>query len=106
MMTARKYEYIITSERAYRRNDEYRNTLHSDRELKVGDVITLDGLDWTVDEVVTKKEWWVSYYLQDGTQCGGTYMAKDDDELEAILEKEHGDMYGGIADYGCYDDLD
>ena len=53
-----------------------------------------------------KKKWWVSYYLQDGTQCGGTYMAKDDDELEAILEREHGDMYGGIADYGCYDDIE
>lgn len=44
--------YIITSERADRRNDEYRNELHSNRILDVGDTITLDGLKWTVDEIV------------------------------------------------------
>lgn len=49
----KKYEYIITSERADRRNDEYRNTLRSDKVYQVGDVITLDGLAWTVDEVVS-----------------------------------------------------
>ena len=52
-MTTRKYEYIISSERAVRRSDEYRNTLRSDRKYNVGDVIILDGLGWTVDEVVT-----------------------------------------------------
>ena len=52
-MTTRKYEYIISSERADRRSDEYRNTLRSDRKYNVGDVIILDGLGWTVDEVVT-----------------------------------------------------
>ena len=47
-----KHEYIITSERAYRRNDEYRNTLYADRLYEVGDVIVMDGLRWTVEEVV------------------------------------------------------
>ena len=48
-----KHEYIISSWRAYRRNDEYRNTMYSDLELKVGDTITTeDGLNWDVEEVV------------------------------------------------------
>ena len=46
-------KYIITSERAYRRNDEYRNELYSNKILNVGDTIVLDGLKWTVDEVVS-----------------------------------------------------
>lgn len=45
--------YIITSERASRRNDEYRNDLYSNRILNVGDVIILDGLEWTVEEIVS-----------------------------------------------------
>ena len=45
-------KYIITSERADRRADEYRNELYSNRILNVGDSIVLDGLTWTVDEVV------------------------------------------------------
>ena len=51
-MTYRAH-YIITSERADRRNDEYRNDLYSNRILNVGDTIVLDGLVWTVDEVVS-----------------------------------------------------
>ena len=46
-------EYIITSERAAHRSDEYRNTLYSNKILNVGDTIILDGLTWTVDEVVS-----------------------------------------------------
>lgn len=45
--------YIITSERAYRRNDEYRNKLCSNKILNVGDTIVLDGLKWTVDAIVS-----------------------------------------------------
>ena len=45
--------YIITSERAYRRNDEYRNDFYSNAILNVGDTIILDGLVWTVDEIVS-----------------------------------------------------
>lgn len=51
-MTDRKYTYIITSERAYRRNDEIDNELMSDHEYKVGQVIELDGLNWTVTVVI------------------------------------------------------
>lgn len=50
--TERKHIYIITSERAHRRNDEYRNTLYSDQELVEGDTIELDGLVWFVEEVI------------------------------------------------------
>ena len=45
--------YIITSVRAERRNDEYRNDLYSNRILNVGDIIILDGLEWIVDEIVS-----------------------------------------------------
>ncbi len=55
-MSTHKNTYIITSERAIRRNDEYRNELRSDKNYNVGDVITLDGLKWTVEEIVRKGE--------------------------------------------------
>lgn len=49
-------------------------------------------------------EYWVSYYLQDGTQTGGTLTVTNKenayDQLEEQLKKIHGDNYGGIADYG------
>ena len=56
--------YIITSERAsrrsdeyrndrFRRSDEYRNDLFSNRILNVGDTIILNGLKWTVDKIVS-----------------------------------------------------
>ena len=45
--------YIITSERAERRNDEYRNDLYSNRILNVGDIVILDGLQWVVEEIVS-----------------------------------------------------
>ena len=45
--------YIITSERAQSRNDEYRNDLYSNRILNVGDTVILDGLVWVVDEIVS-----------------------------------------------------
>lgn len=48
-----KYTYIITSMRAHRRNDEYRNKLYSDNEYKVGEVLILDGLGWIVEEVIS-----------------------------------------------------
>ena len=55
-MSTHKNTYIITSERAIRRNDEYRNELRSDKNYNVDDVITLDGLKWTVEEIVRKGE--------------------------------------------------
>lgn len=48
----RKHEYIISSERAWRRNDEYWNTLYSDKTYVVGQAIELDGLTWYVEAVV------------------------------------------------------
>lgn len=51
-MTEYKHEYIMSSERAYRRNDEERNTIYSNKVLQVGDVIWLDGIRWFVDEVI------------------------------------------------------
>lgn len=48
----KRHVYIITSERAYERNDEWENELHTNRELSVGDTIVLDGLLWTVVDIV------------------------------------------------------
>ena len=48
--------YIITSERAERRNDEYRNDLYSNKILNVGDTVILDGLEWTVDEIISDED--------------------------------------------------
>ena len=45
-------KYIISSERANRRSDEYRIEFYTNRILEVGDSIELDGLTWYVDEVV------------------------------------------------------
>ena len=50
-----KYTYIITSERADYRNDEARNELKSNCERRVGDVIYLDGIAWTIEEKVENK---------------------------------------------------
>lgn len=47
-----KYTYTITSERAYRRNDEIDNELRSNNEYRIGQVIELDGLNWTVTGMV------------------------------------------------------
>ena len=49
---------------------------------------------------------WVSYYLQDGTQTGATMPKMDIDEAERILQKTHGSRFGGIADYGYYNEED
>lgn len=49
-----KYEYIISSERCYRRSDETDCSFYSNNEYKVGDQIEMDGIMWTVNEVVTK----------------------------------------------------
>lgn len=43
-------KYLITSERAWRRNDEADNVFITNMELEVGDTIILDGLVWTVTE--------------------------------------------------------
>ena len=51
------------------------------------------------------KEWWISMYLVDGTLCGDSVEGNDIDEVEETLKKKYGSRYGGIADYGCYDDL-
>lgn len=48
----RKHGYIITSERAMFRNDEFQSTLYSDKEYHEGETIVLDGLCWDVDEVL------------------------------------------------------
>lgn len=46
------HKYLITSERAYRRSDEEDNLLQSREIYKVGETIILDGLRWTVTEVI------------------------------------------------------
>jgi len=51
-MRNHKHTYIISSERAYSRNDEYWNEICTDKELKLGDYIIMDGLKWYVDAIV------------------------------------------------------
>ena len=51
-MKTYQHEYIITSERADRRNDEAENTFCSDNVYEAGQIIILDGLRWHVDRVV------------------------------------------------------
>lgn len=48
--------YIITSERAGKRADEYRNTLFSENEYNVGDIVKIDGLNWRIEDVVVEDE--------------------------------------------------
>lgn len=49
--------YLATSERAYRRSDEVRNTFTlKDESLQVGDKFEFEGIDWTVDEVLDTLE--------------------------------------------------
>lgn len=52
-----------------------------------------------------KREIWISFYLQNGAQSGATLLAVDVDDAEAQLQEEYGDMWGGIADYGFYDEM-
>jgi len=53
---------------------------------------------------------WVSYYLQDGTQTGCTDLeikgVHPEQEIDEILMARHGDMYGGVADWDEYEDVD
>lgn len=46
------HEYIASSERASVREDEYRNRILSNEEYQVGDQIELDGLTWTIEEII------------------------------------------------------
>ena len=53
----------------------------------------------------TPRDMWISLYLQDGTQGGATLIAVDIDDAEAQLQEKYGEMWGGIADYGFYDEM-
>ena len=47
-----KNVYIMSSERAYRRNDESKNMITTPLLLNIGDYIELDGIKWYVEEIV------------------------------------------------------
>lgn len=47
-----KHEYIITSDRAWKRNDEEGCPFFTNRELQVGDIIELEGHYWYVERVI------------------------------------------------------
>lgn len=51
-MRSFKHKYLISSERAMFRNDEYRNELRSNKVYEVGDTLVLDGLVWYVEMVL------------------------------------------------------
>ena len=48
---------------------------------------------------------WISYYLQDGTEGGCSLDIVSYNEAEYLLKEEFGDMWGGIADYGYYEEV-
>ena len=56
-------------------------------------------------------EYWVSYYLNDGTQCtatitiNGAYPDSIYSEIEDRLKREHGDHLGEIVDYEAVEDM-
>ena len=52
VMATKMHKYLITSERAMRRDDERDNLLRSSNVYRVGQVIILDGLKWTVTRVI------------------------------------------------------
>lgn len=51
-----------------------------------------------------KSFFWLSFYLQDGTQDGATLEAVSIDDAENQLRKQYGQMYGGLADYGTIEE--
>lgn len=56
-----------------------------------------------------KRECWVSYWTEDGRQCGATLLATDYDDIERQLRKMYQETdwtYGGIADYDFFDEMD
>ena len=52
-----------------------------------------------------KRDMWVSYYLQDGTQEMATLSARDYEDALSQLYGEYGDRFGDIVDYEFYDDM-
>lgn len=65
---------------------------------------------WDFEEIHGDEEaggnMWVSYYLQDGTQGGATITADTYEAAEKWGHDEYGEAWGGIADYGFYEDLE
>jgi hypothetical protein len=53
-----------------------------------------------------RRDMWVSFYLQDGTQGMATISARDYDDATTQMMKEYGDMFGEIVDYEFYDAWD
>lgn len=51
-MATKMHKYLITSERAIRRDDERDNLLRSSNVYRVGQIIILDGLKWTITRVI------------------------------------------------------
>ena len=52
---------------------------------------------------------WVSYWLQDGTQTGATLEVDANDpanDIKRQLMAMHGDMYGDIADWEEYEEVE
>lgn len=52
-----------------------------------------------------RRDMWVSFYLQDGTQGMATISARDYDDACEQMREEYGDEFGEIVDYEFYDDM-
>lgn len=57
-----------------------------------------------IDYIPGIREIWVSFYLQNGTQDGATLYATDINDAENQLKDEYKNDFGGIADYGYYEE--
>lgn len=77
-----KYNFIASSERAERRNDELHvNFYNSSTLVKVDDVIEIEGLCWTVEEV--HKVW-------------------EEDEIKSLVQTNDKVLYGALKNlYNC-----
>ena len=77
-----KYNFIASSVRADRRNDEaHVNFMNSSKPVNIGDLIEIDGLLWTVEEV--KKVW-------------------SEDEIKNLVQTNDKVLYGALKNlYNC-----
>lgn len=61
------------------------------------------------DNTDPEPNYWVSFYLQDGTQSGASLYVDDSenayDIIEAQLIQEYGRDFGGVADYDSYEEM-
>lgn len=80
------------------------------RKNDAGEYVTVDRANcraiylMNLQDITDCKYMWISFYMQDGTQAGESLFAKDIDDAEQQLKEKYAD-FGGIADYGVYQEV-